>query len=110
MTMPDEDGSWPKCQFHAQQRHWCDFTRNLLVVNDDADTLTWDMGYVAVPVVPQYDLYADVTIGEEIIEGLAYMLKLVMPANGTFPLPDEETLVDLGVYTRGEGRIIIFSL
>lgn len=112
---PMDDPTWPKCGIHPETgvtgdpgvKHWCDWTRQVLVDNGDAESLKFE-GSVAVPIVPQHDLYAQVTLGDEIIPGLSYMLKLVVPKDDQpFVMPDDEELVDLGLYTRGEGRLVI---
>lgn len=121
--MPKDDLSWPKCGIHSASevtgdsgmQHWCDWTRQYLIDNRDSEELKFDgagdprfTGSVAVPIVPQHDLYAEVTIGDEVIPGLSYMLKLVVPQDSNpFGIPDDDEMIDLGLYTRGEGRLVI---
>lgn len=114
--MPQDDATWPDCTLHPDDNspgsqaahHWCDWTREYLIKGLDADEIRFDLGSIAVPIVPQHDLYAELTIGEEVIPGLSYMLKLVVPNESMpFSQPDDDELVDLGLYTRGEGRLIM---
>jgi hypothetical protein len=114
--MPSDDTTWPDCSVHPDDNspgaqvahHWCDWTREYLVKGLDAEEIRFDMGSLAVPMVPKHDLYAEVTIGEEVIPGLSYMLKLVVPKDSQpFAMPDDDDMIDLGLYTRGEGRLVM---
>lgn len=105
--MPQDDAVWPTCGVH-DEKHWCDWTREYLVKGMDAEEIRFDMGSLAVPMVPKHDLYAEVTIGEEVIPGMSYMLKLIVPKDAQpFAMPDDDDMIDLGLYTRGEGRLIM---
>lgn len=106
---PEDDKTWPKCEVHRSARHWCQWTREYFAEGRDADTITFDYGRIVVPVVPQMNLYAEVTIGDEVIPGLSYALHLILEGSDPFPTPADELLVEMGLYTRGEGRLTISS-
>jgi hypothetical protein len=62
-----------------------------------------------VPAVPAYDLYAEVSIGDAVIPDLAYELAIVINSEATDPFGLKEEMIPLGLWSPGEGRLIIAS-
>jgi hypothetical protein len=58
-----------------------------------------------VPIVPTADLYAEVSIAVDAIAGVAYNFALVI----TDAFSMEEELISLGLWTAGEGRLVMAS-
>lgn len=107
--IPAEDNTWPVCPSH-QMRHWCDVTRDYFISGSDSDNMCDGLRY-CVPAVPLYNLYAEVSIGDEVLPGIAWELALVVqkPDMTLFGMENEEDFISLGLWTPGEGRLIIAS-
>lgn len=101
--MPREDVTWPRCKLH-NERHWCDWTRSFLIEGGDASEI--GLGErISAPINPFEDLYATVSIdAEELFPGCAKLAVIVEHA-----LQDEE-LIDIGLWSKGEGRMAISSV
>lgn len=102
---PQDDAVWPPCAVHKdpQMRHWCEWTRQYLLGGFDAKDIEPGQRY-CVPVVPIFDLYAEVSIGTEVYSGVAAQLSLVF---GSDPFSLNEDLISLGMWAQGEGRLVI---
>jgi hypothetical protein len=101
---PSEDPSWPNCSHH-NSKHWCDAVAQYLREGHD-DDLDFGMRY-CVPIVPSHGHYAEVSIDTTVINNISAPLHLVMPSD-PFNFLAESTEY-LGLWTRGEGRLIIAS-
>lgn len=102
---PEDDNSWPLCVAHSV-RHWCPSTAQFLREGKDAPDLRHEMR-CCVPVVPDFNLYAEVSIGIEVIPDRSYEFALVV-VKDDFSM--EEELVPLGLWMRGEGRLVMASV
>lgn len=102
---PEDDMNWVVCIPHSV-RHWCDWTANHLRVGLDANSGFDEFMRYCVPVVPDLGLYAEVSVGEEIIPGMAHELALVITMDS---FSKEEELIPLGLLTNGEGRLVMSS-
>lgn len=101
---PSDDAKWPACWLHDNAKHWCDSIRNYLHQGSDADAIEPGMRY-CVPIVPTMNLYAEVSVGDEaVIPGIAYPFGLV---GYTYPFSMNEEIISLGLWTKGEGRLIM---
>ena len=60
-----------------------------------------------IPIVPEYGLYAEVSIDTELIGGMVANIALV---TGTDTFSIGENLEPLGMWTVGEGRLVIASM
>lgn len=107
---PEDDVTWPRCPVHTNSsghgaRHWCDVVRTFLVKGRDADDID-PGGRYCVPIVPSLDLFAEVSIGSELI-AISADLALV---KGSDPFAMNEDLIPLGRWATGEGRLVIASV
>jgi hypothetical protein len=108
---PEDDPTWPRCIEHSE-KHWCNSLRGFLIESGDCGGVEPGLRY-CVPVAPELDIYAEVSIdSESMANGTVAMMWLVQP-NGTpsdpFGLTQNETLHSLGMWTRGEGRLVMAS-
>lgn len=109
--MPEDDPSWPVCQDHAHNdsyptdQHWCDWTRDYIVIGKDAEDIL-SGSRICVPVVPQLGFYVEVSIDSEMIAGMTAQLSIV---GHEVPFSPNEELFPLGMWMKGEGRLIIGS-
>lgn len=100
---PVEDASWPPCPDHGE-RHWCSYTAHYLAENKDADIIVPGLRY-CVPMFPDYNLYAQVAIDPaEIAPGIAYLSLVISKPFA----PDDEDLIEMGLWTQGEGRLVMY--
>jgi len=108
--MPEDDFSWPDCPEHGDKKHWCQKVREILVAGEDAIEPKL---ITCVPIVPELDIYAPVSIGDAVIPMTTYNLSLV-PAEDPFAMPDPDGDSDegpsLGLWTVGEGRLVITTI
>lgn len=104
--MPNEDPTWPICapepcgDFRADM--WCQHVRVYLHEKRDASAIQPGNRY-CVPVVPMHGQYAEVGVDiAEMAPGIAglYLVKAE-------PFSQEESLIDLGLWNEGEGRLSI---
>lgn len=102
--MPNEDPTWPICSpepcgdFRADM--WCQHVRTYLHNRKDTSAIQPGNRY-CVPVVPMHGQYAEVGIDvAEMAPGIAglYLVK-------GEPFSQEETIIDLGLWNEGEGRL-----
>lgn len=101
MITPEDDPRWPACN-HGE-KHWCDEVRAVLISGSDGVSMS-PGDRVLIPVVPSYDLYAEVSLDVEVIGGMMVKLTLVKTK---FVFSPDELLVPLGLHTLGEGRLVI---
>lgn len=104
MLEPSDDPTWPRCSNHQNNQHWCDVIRDHMLVGADADQLDFGLRF-CVPIVPMMDFYAEVSIGTPVTP-ICGQLNLVL---GTDPFTVNEEFVHLGLWTQGEGRLVIAS-
>lgn len=118
--MPVDDVTWPRCPLpqpdqgpadvgecpRGGQRDWCEHTRDFLIKGLDSVEIEFGQRY-CVPIVPIHDFYAEVSIDSEVIGGVCAKLALVF---GTDPFSLNEDLIHLGMWTQGEGRLVIASI
>jgi hypothetical protein len=106
---PDDDGLWPACDDHGGGglgvKHWCEWTLGFMRENKDAAAIQPGLRY-CVPVLPAYDIYAEVSIDARLIANMSAELNLVK--TDPFDQTNEE-LIQMGLWTIGEGRFIIAS-
>lgn len=108
---PEDDVTWPRCPAHTNSsghaaRHWCDHVRTILVEGRDAPDIEPGARY-CVPIVPSLDMFAEVSIGSDLIAGISADLALV---KGSDPFAMNEDLIPLGRWATGEGRLVIASV
>ena len=113
--LPIDDPSWPYCgekscdNSSAGIKGWCSHIRDSFVANEDAGDFQPGMNY-CVPIVPEYNLYAQVNLGTDIVCEVPRMvdLSLVLPEPESVFVPlDPPDLISLGLHVEGEGRIEI---
>lgn len=104
---PDDDVTWPVCDQHTDS-HWCSHVRDLLALDEDAKSIEAGSRY-CIPIVPESDLYAEISIDPEQI-GIAHRLALVKTSLHEQFGMDNEELVYLGMWTPGEGRRVICDI
>lgn len=94
---PEDDAGWPGCPFHGNTVNWCE-ERRLHFLNG-LDIVSVGTR-ICVPVVPDWNQWAEVSIDTaQIAPGIAYAC-LVKSA----PFSDNEELIQVGMWTEGEGR------
>lgn len=106
---PADDPTWPICHDcpipegadpTKYLKHWCASTRQFLLEGRDASHITWGLRY-CIPIAPEEDWWAEVSIATEKLAGISGMLYLIK-RNDAFSTEEEE--VSLGLWTQGEGR------
>lgn len=102
--MPQDDAKWLPCTTHGE-KHWCENTRQSFLDGTDADNIEPGLRY-CIPIIPDLDFYAEVAIDPELIGGQCAMLHLV---TFTDLFSSAEEFDTLGMWTVGEGRLIIAS-
>lgn len=107
MISPEEDPNWPICLDHFDKgdKHWCELTRADMLVALDGESISPGTR-VLVPIVPEYDIYAEVSLDVTLLAGIMCGLALVKETDA-FSLDEE--LIPLGLHTLGEGRFVISS-
>jgi len=102
---PPDDAKWPICAMHGD-RHWCDNIREHILAHKDGVDIEPGLRY-CVPVAPAFELYAEVSISDQMIADLAAPMSLVLPEVNGDPFGMNENLVELGMWSRGEGRMVM---
>lgn len=95
---PEEDALWPTCNSH-NKKHMCEDTMKAMGEGLDASSIEPGV-YISVPVFPKERLMATVSIGSEaIVPDICYPLAVVKEQRFADP-----EIIDIGVWSKGEGR------
>jgi hypothetical protein len=105
--MPEDDPTWPECNEHPGNRHWCEQTAYLFKQNLDAQHIQPGLRY-CVPIIPVKDAYAEVVIAIEVINNLFSNMFLIKNEGAVFSGAGQE--IPIGFYTKGEGRLSMASV
>jgi hypothetical protein len=106
---PYDDATWPVCLPHDSKRHWCDWTRGILLESKDRIE---PGGRYCIPIVPLHELYGEVSVDvNELAPGMYALAVVTMTEDSDFSDVFgggiTENLVDLGIWQPGEGRLAI---
>jgi hypothetical protein len=110
VVTPQDDPAWPIChdgsplpdgckEYHKTR--WCEHVRWEMLNADDK--MDFGMRHV-VPVFPHLGFYAEVSVDTERIADVMATLALVIT---TDPFSQDEEFESLGLWTKGEGRLIV---
>lgn len=101
--IPDDDATWLHCQNGCDPSlKWCSHVRQYYIEGLDGSDIELGMRY-CVPIVPALDVWGEVAIDSEALApGMAYMYLVK-----SVPFTQAEDLIQLGLWSRGEGRASI---
>lgn len=112
---PEDDPTWPTCVYQNSDNlpqcddyratQWCSHVSGALADGLDASEIEPSVR-TCVPIAPKLGLYAEVAI--ELLENQTSVGYLQLVRKQPFSL--DESLVNMGLWTRGEGRISMWSV
>lgn len=104
---PADDPLWPHCSKcnEGVNAGWCEHVRQDMIENRD---LIKKGTRVCVPILPARAEWAEVSISPNLIADICADAALVIP--GALFSDEEEELVSLGLWSKGEGRLVLAEM